>query len=215
MGALDGYLMRCGYPDSVGRQSVPLFPAVYGGYVALFAHGWGYRDPRSWIIESTRMLVWGAQLGSVSSDVLLKPENKRGLEFLRHMLRVREAATKWIACGEMRSAPRIEGTIPTVRYGRNDAADIDAVQTAVWLSPGRESAAVLFVNASDRESVAFDWRLNARQCGLPTADRYRLRPMIANKDAGSQTVSLPGPLLHSRLNLGPWRLTAYVLEPMR
>ncbi len=212
MGALDGYLMRCAYPETVGRRTIPLFAAVYGGYAVMFAHGWGYRDPRSWLIDSARMLVWGAQLGSVSNDVLLEQGNRRALEFTRQLLRVRLAATKWLAFGEMRRPPQLQGEIPSVRYGRNGNAEIDAVQAAVWRSPEGESAALIFVNASDTQPVEFTWRLDARECGLPPASMYRLRASVP-RDVRHEMPA--GPVLRSRLRLAPWTAAVFVVEPVR
>jgi len=208
MGALDGYLMRCAYRWMLGRDTIPLFPAVYGGYVVMFAHGWDHGG--NWLIDSARMLVWGAQLGSVATDSLLGPGNRRGLEFLRRLLRARLATTRWLAFGEMRRAPEIEGKVPVVRYGPDREAEIDAIQRAAWLSPDGNSLALIFVNTSDEREVDFTWEADARECGLPEAGRYRLKFVFPEEGDGR---TLRGPLLRSRLSLPPWGVAVLAVEP--
>jgi hypothetical protein len=170
----DGYLTWHWQHDG----QVPAFPAVYGGAIQMFGRAYrgGPTKDLALRMKAGQQLVFGEQIGWISTQVANEPAN---LAFLRQMAHVRYQLRRFFYAGQMARPPALRGNMPTVtadwQWHGVWPVTTDAVLTGTWELPGPGAAtapaaaaapntnqrklALIFVNVSDKPveaELAFD-----------------------------------------------------------
>ncbi|MBT3221947.1 MAG: hypothetical protein HN348_22965 [Proteobacteria bacterium] len=173
----DGFLTW----DWTHEDMVPVFPAVYGGKIALFGRKYHeydeqYDQPGEDLDEiafrqkTAQALVFGEQLGWMSAD-LTDHTMAATSEFIRKAAQLRYDMSDYINGGDMAVPPAIEGTIPDITgdwfwgYHVNETmVTTSAVFSSAWMDD-TGALVLFFANASD-EAVTFDLNFQGGEYGF-------------------------------------------------
>ena len=147
MHLLDGYLTWHWQHD----DQVPVFPAVYGGAIAMFGRAYrgGETKDLALRMKAGQQLCFGEQIGWIGPGVVDEKENAA---FLRQTVRLRSRLGPFFYAGRMARPPRPSRPVPTVRADWQWAGiwpvENDALLTAAWQLPHENRLAVIAINTS-------------------------------------------------------------------
>ncbi|MGI6083759.1 MAG: DUF6259 domain-containing protein, partial [Limnochordia bacterium] len=157
MAGIPAYLMWMPCPD----YQVPLFAAVYSGYVITFGRAFydgDLRQPHVFAAKIAQMFVWGCQLGWIRNSVaerLLSPEYAAEAGFLDRVCRAFASGRDYLIEGHMCPPPQEMTPVEVVKmnwYYRPDQAQpvqLPCVIASLWRDlSGKRALAV--ANFSDR-----------------------------------------------------------------
>ena len=177
----DGYLTWHWQYDG----QVPAFPAVYGGAIQMFGRAYRGGPTRELALrmKAGQQLVFGEQIGWISTSVLARPGD---VAFLRQVAHVRYNLRRFFYAGQMARPPKLVGNVPQVtadwQWHGTWPVTTDAVLTGAWELPGPGGAA----KADARPAQARDdLRQRLRQAGRggSRVRRGLVRPARRQADA--------------------------------
>jgi hypothetical protein len=157
MTGIPAYLMWMPCPD----YQVPLFAAVYSGYVITFGRAFydgDLREPYAFAAKIAQMFIWGCQLGWIRNSVaesLLTPEYAGEAEFLDCVCRAFASGRRYLIEGHMCPPPQELTPAEVVKmnwYSRPELAQpvtLPWVVASLWRDPS-EQRALAVANFSDR-----------------------------------------------------------------
>lgn len=136
-------------------QIIPLYPAVYGGRTVYFGFQYvAFQELAAGLplrSKLARSLVWGGQLGWISTDIL-RPESAREAAFLRDLAVVRGQGRAFLQYGRMLPPPVIHGaevrSVTTYSAGGFFTEAIPDVVGGLW-EAGDGAIALALCNWSD------------------------------------------------------------------
>ena len=228
MDQVGGYLLLEGYANF----TVGSFSAVYGGYAitmgSIFMPVELTQDPRVFQAHVARMLVFGSALGWMSLgdsndmlELLLQPQYRPQLLFLRTAVQHRRRAVKYLVYGRMLRPVRLTTPVPVIpsRGTYYRAVDYPAVLTGAWLEgpvPNSASAfpsvLVLMANAHS-EALEVGLSLDLSRYELPASPLgYSLHRHDLEGDA--VLLGTYSALVGYALTLQPREIVALVMQPI-
>ena len=159
MGGVAAYLMWM----AIDRTLVPLFPAVYGGYVITFGRRYtvdDLLDEHAFYLKTGQIFTWGCQAGWIANAVaakLLDDEYQEQAEYLSRVIRAYLAGRTFLQEGRLLRRPRAltplqELVAEWTRPGqRVPGVALPEVLCELWLHPsGRAALAVTNMNRFPR-----------------------------------------------------------------
>lgn len=116
-------LLLVNTPCNSYTSVIPLFPAVYSGRTITFGFQYIGKDD---IAQSTpfrakmaREFIYGAQMGWVLAEQLMRPEAENEREFVRNLARCRGKAHKYLLEGRLLGLVDVKGDNPRVKFTAN------------------------------------------------------------------------------------------------
>ena len=149
------------------NDMVPAFAAVYADKILTFGRAYGGTEPLAHRMRAAQSLVFGEQIGWITTDVLdSQPDTAI---YIRKCARIRYRLLDYLARGVMLRPPTVHGEIPDVTadwawFGKLDVTN-SALQRGAWKAE-EGSVAFVFANSSD-EPISFTWDFSPEQYGLP------------------------------------------------
>lgn len=160
MAGIPAYLMWMPCPD----YQVPLFAAVYSGYVITFGRAFYDADlqqPEAFAAKIAQMLVWGCQLGWIRNSVaekLLSAEHTSDAEFLDSVCRAFASGREYLIEGHMCRPPvaltpmEVLTTNWYYRPGQAHTVQLPCLMATLWRSlAGSQAFAVANLSEKTRE----------------------------------------------------------------
>jgi len=175
LGYLDGYLM-C---NSTRGDLIPLFPAVYGGYIITFGRyifEEDLKNPVSFRMKVGEMFVFGAQLGWFGVPKILEERHRAEALYLKKLAKGYNLARKYLMLGEMLHPPISETPLPTVsavwRFPwspRGYKATMPVILSSAWKADDG-TVGIILTNIS-QTTRAVSYIINAEEYEL-SGDKY-------------------------------------------
>ncbi len=147
---------------------IPLFPAVYSGRTINFGFQYiGKEDiERStpFRVKMAKEFIYGAQIGWVLAESLMKPEAEKERDFVRNLARCRGGAHKYLLEGRLLGLIDVVGDNPRVKFtapkpfGGEYTLDVPVVFASAWEAEDGSIAVVLANIADEAHSVEFTYK---------------------------------------------------------
>jgi len=168
MSSISGYLNLVQLMDD---QSIPVFPAVYGGYYIGFGGFFEqfdfYPDSSVFNCKVTALFLWGAQMGwfSIANTInvfefIISPEYKTNIDYFIKLIMFRQETIEYFAYGRMLQPLKKkivnQDKIP---LAKGTFRSFPLVQSAVWTNQFETSLAVFIINSA---SYDFEWNVKFR-----------------------------------------------------
>ena len=135
-------LLLVNTPSDTDKKVIPLFPAVYSGRVITFGFQYIPKDDvagsQSFRSKMAREFIFGAQIGWVLAEQLMKPEAVKEAEFVRNLAKCRHGAHKFLQEGRFLGLVDAKGDNPTVKFagpgffGGDYSAEMPSVFASAW-----------------------------------------------------------------------------------
>ncbi len=208
----DGYLTWHWQYDG----QVPVFPAVYGGSIAMFGRAYRGGPTRDLALrmKAGEQWVYGEQIGWFHPGVAEEDENAA---FLRPIIALRWKLRRYFDAGEMARPPRLVGEVPRVTADWQWAGvwpvTTDAVMAGAWHLADEERLVLLFVNVGD-EAVETRVEFDAAEYGFAESILLREIALDAGEAGNVSDEATASPARLSRQTTFPprrafaWELTA-------
>jgi len=198
-------------------DSLPIFPAVYGGYAMSFGckvYGEEQKEaPPAFLL--TRWFIWGQKPGW---GVGFMPEDspadlkEKGL-YRAFLLCYDQFARPFLTYGQMMRPPRLEGAIPKLLSRTGKTLDIPSVETTAWRTLDGRRLAVFIANYSG-EARTVTWQTDlAEELGWQASEEIDVRRWDYEALETVPLGKIRGGLLRRSDKLGPYELL--VLELVR
>ena len=215
---------------SAHPQSVPIFPAVYGGYVLTFGRAFydaDLQDPSAFISKLGQMFTWGCQPGWIHSSVaekLLLPEHETAAKYLDAVCRAFTMGGRYLTEGRMLRLPqplsrneklktRWENKF-TMHVARQSpegrlTVEMPEMLCTLWLAPGGDLALAMTNMSTGERTVKY--RLEAPEADITKTEQYYLRDTgAASGEFTGQVEAVEDGVLIVTATLAPE--SAYVLK---
>jgi len=198
-------------------DSLPIFPAVYGGYAMSFGckvYGEEQKEaPPAFLL--TRWFIWGQKPGW---GVGFMPEDspadlkEKGL-YRAFLLCYDQFARPFLTYGQMMRPPRLESAIPKLLSRTGKTLDIPSVETTAWRTLDGRRLAVFIANYSG-EARTVTWQTDlAEELGWQASEEIDVRRWDYEALETVPLGKIRGGLLRRSDKLGPYELL--VLELVR
>ena len=152
LGMFGNFLML----HSVRNFVVPMFTAIYGGYAPMFAREANPEDRQVFRIMTAQNILWGCQngwFGIKELNLLMQPEYKDELDFLKGLCDLYERMLPFFDGGEMLRPPVPVGNVKQVQVMWKFCINWPEVVPVVWTARWKrgDSRIVAVVNTWDRK----------------------------------------------------------------
>jgi hypothetical protein len=152
------------------RRHVPAFPVVYGGFYVGLGAEWfraDWQDHDWWCGKLAQTFSAGTQMGWFSlagrasdpqdscgpmgvSDLLLAPENRPLVDFLKRLASYRTLSLSYMFDGSLARPPVLDPTprvfTSRVKHAHFPLLQYDSVSASAWLEPSRLTVRVMLVS---------------------------------------------------------------------
>jgi len=135
-------LLLVNTPCATDRKVIPLFPAVYSGRTITFGFQYIIPDDLAqgmpFRAKMAQEFAFGAQIGWVLAEQLMKPENAKEAEFVRNLAKCRSYGHKFLLEGRLLGMVDIGGDNPTIKFtakapfGGEYALETASVVGSMW-----------------------------------------------------------------------------------
>jgi hypothetical protein len=171
---LDAYLM-C---NSTRGNLIPLFPAVYSGYIITFGRYLLKEDlenSTAFIQKVGQMFVFGAQLGWFGLYEILEDKYRPEAEYLRKLAKCYSLARKYLVFGKMLKPPVLETESMEISskwnvFGTAQEVRLPAVLSSAWRAEDGTVGLVLTNTSTSSQVVSY--LINAKEYGLSKGIKY-------------------------------------------
>jgi len=206
---LDGYLTWHWQEPN----TVPAFPAVYGGTIQMFGRAYrgGPTQDLAHRMKAGQQLVFGEQIGWFGPEIIDRPDSGK---FLRDCIQLRWRLKEYFYRGHMARPPKFRTPSPKVtadwQWSGVWPVTTDAVLTGAWRIPPENKVVLLFANVSDSPFTS-RLELNPRDYGL-TEESPVVTAMTAD---GITTTHEAQPIDRFELELPARSVLAWEIAPAR
>lgn len=173
-------LLLVNTPCSTDRKVIPLFPAVYSGRTITFGFQYiipaDFEDGMPFRAKMAQEFIYGAQVGWVLAEQLMKPECAKEADFVRNLAKCHSHARKFLVEGRFLGLVDVTGDNPKIKlttaapFGGEYSLDTPSVIASAWEAEDG-SIGVALANMSDGEhKVSFSFRGKEHQVTVPARD---------------------------------------------
>lgn len=154
----------------VSHRLVPVFPAIYGGYIAMLGrnlNGYKKEDLTYFCYHMAQSVLFGQQLGWMNADVVEYPEK---LAFLKPLAQFRYAYRDFFSQGELLRPPAVEtqaeAYVTDTGMGYGDLSVCKTVLAGLWRKGHR--ALLMAANVGTQAEEVFV-RFDLEEYGMENA----------------------------------------------
>ena len=173
-------LLLVNTPCSTERKVIPLFPAVYSGRTITFGFQYiipeDFKDGMPFRAKMAQEFIYGAQIGWVLAEQLMKPECAKEAEFVRNLAKCHSHARRFLVEGRFLGLADVTGDNPEIKiktaapFGGEYKLTAPSVIASAWEAED-SSIGVALANMSDVErKVRFSFHGEEHQVTVPARD---------------------------------------------
>ena len=193
-------------------DSLPLFPAVYGGYSMAFGIRVSREDQTElpYCFLLSRWFMWGQKggwngipFGSADSD----PQIDIAAKHLQSLLLCYDRfARPYLTYGQMMQPPILEGDIPKLLSRTGKTLNVPSVEAMAWRSLDGRRAGIFIANYSE-EPRTVTWRADlAEELGWRASQKFEIRRWDHEALKAVTIGNAQGGTLRRTDELGPYEL---------
>jgi len=159
-------------------ELVPMFPAVYGGWMVTFGRSFSKADlenPLSFAAKVGQMFVFGAQLGWFGLYEIMEDQYKADAEYLRKLAKHRLLGLKFLLHGRLMRPVKPDVSFPTVSLNwsfirRSVKVTLPVVMSSVWKAEDG-TLGMVFTNVSITPQLV-SFKINLEDYEFPPGREY-------------------------------------------
>jgi len=207
---VDGFLVGGWTTDNL----VPAFQYVYAGKLQLISNNTGTStyNNQSFYCKLSQSFVFGVQPGRFSSWMVFDVNATTAKLFVKQIATMRHKLKSFVSFGRMLKPLKINKTISDITstwydYGKPVEVTISALQSSTWKNKQNDKVAVIFANASMKETLQFPFEFEGSLYELD--GKLKVQKIIEsnNKDFTEEENSFSKKVL-----LAPMQIIAFVIS---
>ncbi len=194
---------------------VPAFQAIYSGRVQLIGKrtGTGEYTKPAYYAKLAQAFVQGIQPGRTSSWIIADPNARdQAAPFVRQLATLRFKLRDFLSFGRLKKPLRLDGNIPDITstwydFGKPVEVTVSAIQTGTFQNKEKNAVALVFINASITDNIAFDFDFNG--------ELYGLSGELTLQELSENSLATPLPVNNSfrhSTTLPPLAVSAFIIE---